>query len=98
MPEHVSAEALEDDVVVHRFLGDRQFISNRPGAIRRVIVENSGNYIRTAPTVRVLSPLFGRGLFLSTGEEWKYQRRTVAPAFARAPASARPRGADRHRR
>jgi cytochrome P450 len=29
-----------------------------------------------------LSPLFGRGLFLSTGEEWKHQRRGDAPAFA----------------
>jgi cytochrome P450 len=72
----------EDDVVAHRFLGHRQLIFNRPDAIRRVLVENSRNYVRTAPTVGVLSPLFGRGLFLSTGEEWKHQRRGDAPAFA----------------
>jgi cytochrome P450 len=76
-------EAFEDDIVVHRFLGYRQFIFNRPDAIRRILVENSGNYARTAPTIRVLGPVFGRGLFLSTGEEWKRQRRTTASAFAR---------------
>jgi cytochrome P450 len=74
-------EAFEDDIVVHRFLGYRQFIFNRPDAIRRILVENSGNYARTAPTIRVLGPVFGRGLFLSTGEEWKRQRRTTASAL-----------------
>ena len=72
-------EAFEDDVVVHRFRGHRQFIFNRPDAICRILVENPGNYVRAAPTIRVLSPLFGSGLFLSAGEEWKHQRRTVAP-------------------
>ena len=75
-------EAFEDDIVVHRFLGHRQLIFNRPDAIRRILVENSGNCIRTAPTIRVLGPVFGCGLFLSTGEDWKRQRRTTASAFA----------------
>jgi cytochrome P450 len=46
------------------------------------VVENSSNYVRTAPTIRVLSPISGRGLFLGSGEEWRRERRTVAPAFA----------------
>ena len=75
-------EAFEADVVVHRFLAHRQFIFNRPDAIRRTLIENPGNYVRTAPTIRVLSPIFGRELFLSGGEEWRGQRRTLAPAFA----------------
>ncbi len=32
--------------------------------------------------IRDLGPIFGRGLFLSTGEEWKHQRQTAASAFA----------------
>lgn len=67
-------EAFEDDIVVHRFLGHRQFIFNRPDAIRRILVENSGNYVRTAPTIRVLGPVFGRGLFLT-----EYRRGMEAP-------------------
>ena len=76
-------EAFEDDIVVHQFLGYRQFTFNLPDAICRILVENSGNYVRTAPTIRVLGPVFGRGLFLSlsTGGEWKRQRRTTASAF-----------------
>jgi cytochrome P450 len=75
-------EAFEEEVVVHRLFGRCQFILNHPDAIRHVLVENAGNYLRPAPTIRVLRPIFGSGLFLSSGEEWKRQRRTVAPAFA----------------
>ena len=75
-------EAFKHEVVIHRLLGRSQFILNRPDTIRHVLAENAANYVRTAPTIRVLQPIFGRGLFLSTGEEWKHQRRTVAAAFA----------------
>ena len=34
------------------------------------------------PPCAMLRPLLGNGLLLSDSEEWKYQRRTVAPAFA----------------
>ena len=76
------SEAFNHEVVIHRLLGRSQLILNRPNTIRHVLVENAANYVRTAPTIRVLQPIFGRGLFLSTGEEWKHQRRTVAAAFA----------------
>ena len=75
------SEAFEAEAVVVRLLGHRQFILNRPEAIRRVLVENPGNYARTAPTLRVLRPIFGRGLFLAEGGEWQAQRRTMAAAF-----------------
>jgi unspecific monooxygenase len=32
--------------------------------------------------MRMLRPLLGNGLLLSEGEDWRHQRRTVAPAFA----------------
>lgn len=75
-------EAFEEEVVIHRFLGRSPLILNRADAIRHVLIENAANYRRPAPTVRVLRPMFGRGLFLASGEEWRRQRRTVAPAFA----------------
>ncbi|HJU19773.1 MAG TPA: cytochrome P450 [Stellaceae bacterium] len=75
-------EAFEEEVVIHRLLGHRQIIFNRPEAIRHVLIENAGNYRRPAPTVRVLQPIFGGGLFLSAGAEWRRQRRMAAPAFA----------------
>ena len=75
-------EAFEEEVVVHRLFGRCQFILSQPDAIRHVLIDNAANYTRTAPTVRVLRPIFGDGLFLSRGEEWKHQRWTLAPAFA----------------
>jgi cytochrome P450 len=75
-------EAFEAEAVIHRFPGHAAIICNRAEAIRHILIENAGNYRRSAPTVRVLRPLLGGGLFLSSGEEWRRQRRTAAAAFA----------------
>ena len=50
--------------------------------------------------IRILRPLLGRGLLLSRGEDWRHQRRTLAPAFAprTMPILARPRCPRRRRR
>ena len=74
--------AYEDDVRVSGFLGRQWLLLNAPDAIRRVLIDNPGNYRRTRATIRILRPIVGRGLLLSEGEDWKHQRRTVAPAFA----------------
>ena len=50
--------------------------------IAKMLRENAQNYGRTRGTIRMLRPLLGNGLLLSEGEDWKHQRRTVAPAFA----------------
>jgi cytochrome P450 len=75
-------QAFEDEFVARRFLGRRQIILSRPAGIRRILVENPENYRRTASGIRILRPLLGQGLLLSRGEDWKHQRRTIAPAFA----------------
>jgi cytochrome P450 len=75
-------QAFEDDVVHRRFLGRQQIILSRPSGIHHVLVENTENYRRTNAGIRILRPLLGQGLLLSVGEDWKHQRRTLAPAFA----------------
>src|SRR5689334_20238223 len=72
-------EAFEEEVVVRKFLGRRQVILSRPAAIHHILVDNPANYRRTRPTIRMLWPLLGTGLLLSEGEDWRDQRRTVAP-------------------
>ena len=74
--------AYEQRVRVGGFLGRRWLLVNDPDAIRRVLVDNPANYRRTRTTIRILRPIIGAGLFLSDGEDWKVQRRTLAPAFA----------------
>ena len=76
------AAAFTEDVVVQSFLGRRHLLLQRPAAIRHVLVENPQNYARAPAVRRVLRPMFGQGLFLSAGAEWRAQRRAVAPAFA----------------
>lgn len=75
-------EAFDEEAVVRRFFGRRQIILNCPAGIQHVLVDNPGNYRRTAATMRMLRPLLGNGLLLSDGEDWRDQRRSLAPAFA----------------
>jgi len=75
-------EAFDEEVVYRSFFGHQQIILNRPSGIHHILVDNPDNYRRTPATMRMLRPLLGNGLLLSQGEEWKHQRRTVAPAFA----------------
>jgi cytochrome P450 len=75
-------EAFEEEVVVQRFLGRQHILLQHPEAIHHILVENPQNYARLPAVYRVLRPMFGRGLFLSAGEDWRRQRRAVAPGFA----------------
>jgi cytochrome P450 len=73
--------AYEEDIIKGRFFGHGSFILNTPDAIRHVLVDNYENYTRTAAGIRVLRPMLGEGLLIAEGRAWKYQRRTLAPAF-----------------
>ncbi|TVQ39509.1 MAG: cytochrome P450 [Geminicoccaceae bacterium] len=63
------------------FFGQRSVFTSDPEGIRRFLVDNAQAYTRTSPTFRILRPVLGNGLFLSEGDDWKFQRRTLAPAF-----------------
>jgi unspecific monooxygenase len=74
--------AYEEDVLVGRAFGRTRLLVNAPDAIHRVLVDNTANYCRTAATIRILRPIVGKGLLLSEGEDWRHQRRTIAPAMS----------------
>jgi unspecific monooxygenase len=75
-------QAFEEDVVFRRVFRRQQIIMSRPAGIQQILVDNPANYRRTAAGIRILRPLLGKGLLLSQGEDWRQQRRTLAPAFA----------------
>jgi len=77
-----SERAFTEEVLERRLFGRVQLTLNRPAAIRHVLIDNPENYARTSATLRLLYPIVGRGLLLAEGEEWRVQRRTVAPSFA----------------
>ncbi|MGQ0444901.1 MAG: cytochrome P450 [Beijerinckiaceae bacterium] len=71
-------------------------VVNDPAAIRRVLVDNAANYRKDALQKRVLGPGLSEGLLEAEGDDWRVQRRTLAPlftpktvnSFARATAAA----------
>src|SRR5215469_2991343 len=76
------ARAYQEDVLVRRFFGRTHMLINAPDAIHRVLVEHSANYRRSPASIRILRPITGNGLLLSDGDEWRHQRRIIAPALA----------------
>lgn len=75
------ARAYEELVIARPLLGRRTFTVSDPDAIRHVLIDNIGNYVRTPASVRILRPMLGDGLLISEGTPWRHQRRTLAPAF-----------------
>jgi unspecific monooxygenase len=74
--------AYQEDVLIRRVLGRSNMLLNAPDAIHRVLVDNPVNYRRSPASVRILRPITGKGLLLSEGDDWRHQRRTIAPALA----------------
>ena len=56
---------------------------HEPGAIRRVLLDNAANYRKDRLQRRVLSAGLSDGLLSAEGEQWRIQRRVIAPMFAR---------------
>jgi cytochrome P450 len=59
------------------------FLVHDPAAIKHVLLDNSENYRKDALQRRVLSAGLNDGLLSVEGERWSFQRRTLAPVFAR---------------
>src|SRR3984957_6088220 len=73
------AAAYRQDTTVRNFLGRINVLLNAPDAIHHVLVGSPGNYRRSPASIRILRAITGDGLLLSEGDDWKLQRRTVAP-------------------
>src|SRR5690348_7083264 len=65
-----------------------------PEGVKRVLLDNADNYIKSFQVQRQLKPALGNGLVTAEGASWRFQRRTAAPMFqmrqvaAFAPAMA----------
>ncbi len=69
-------------------LGSRWHMVQDPGALRRIFLDNVGNYPKSEIMLRMLRPAVGDSLFTSQGDAWRRQRRTVAPVFAQRNVTA----------
>ncbi|HEY0570182.1 MAG TPA: cytochrome P450 [Enterovirga sp.] len=67
-------------VVGEGVLGHVMVLSD-PAAIRYVLVDNAANYRKDDLQRRVLAPGLGNGLLTAECDEWRQQRRALAPLF-----------------
>ena len=77
----------EEPVVSGGFPFGRVAVVSEPAAIRKVLVENSHDYRKSALERRILSPRLRNGLVAVDAEQWSAQRRTLAPLFTRKSLS-----------
>jgi cytochrome P450 len=70
------------EFIAERILGRRIFIVNCPAGVQHVFVTNSKNYRKSPSNSATLTPVLGRGLFVSEGELWNRQRKVMSPAVA----------------
>ncbi|QRM30870.1 cytochrome P450 [Microvirga sp. VF16] len=59
----------------------RMTVVSDPAIIRHILVDNAANYRKDDLQLRILAPGLGRGLVTAEGDEWRLQRRTIAPLF-----------------
>ncbi len=71
----------EEPIVMTKGVLGRVMIVNDPAAIRHVFVDNANAYRKDELQRRVLAPGMADGLLTADGEEWRLQRRTLAPLF-----------------
>jgi cytochrome P450 len=68
------------DVVELRMIRGRFVTINHPALVRRVLVDNAGNY-RKSDILTTLRIVTGDGIVVSEGERWRRQRSLIQPAF-----------------
>jgi cytochrome P450 len=77
--------------VLHRrrdMMGLRVHLITDPDMVGRVMLDNKANYPRPGIAQRILSPLVGNGLLSAEGDDWRKQRKIVAPTFAPGAVAA----------
>lgn len=74
--------AFDDFYRKRQLFGFTIHVVTDPDLVGRVLLDNKENYLRPRLAQRILSPLIGNGLLSSEGEDWRKQRRIVAPTFA----------------
>lgn len=57
-------------------------VVSEPSLIRQVLIDNAEAYRKDDLQRRVLAPGLGNGLLSAEGDEWRLQRRTLAPIFS----------------
>jgi cytochrome P450 len=63
-------------------LGRNSIGVNHPDGVKHVLTTHAASYGRPAAAIRPVRWMMGNGLLLAEGEEWRTQRRMLAPLFS----------------
>ena len=77
----LGAEAFEERVIAADVLGQKSILLNDPEAIKRVLLDNAANYVKSKPFLKIIKPALGNSVLMTEGAEWRFQRRTSSPMF-----------------
>jgi len=77
-----TARHFEKPIVMGGLSIGRVAVVSEPAAIRRVLLENTANYKKDWLQQRILSAGLTNGLLTAEGNQWKVQRRALAPLFS----------------
>jgi len=81
----------DNPIVITRLPFGQVAVISDAGAIRHVLLDNAANYRKDTLQRRMVSAAFNNGLLMAEAEQWRFQRRTLAPLFtARAVAGFGP--------
>jgi cytochrome P450 len=72
----------ERPVSIGRTIFGLRAAAHDPAAVRRVFLDNAVNYRKDDLQLRILRPGLGNGLLTAEGEDWRFQRRALAPLFS----------------
>jgi cytochrome P450 len=71
----------EQPIVLGKTILGQMAVLSDATAIRHVLVENAGNYCKGPLQRRILGPGLGNGLLTVEDDDWRTQRRALAPLF-----------------
>jgi cytochrome P450 len=73
----------EEPIVAGGLPFGRALVVSEPSAVRRVLLDNAGNYEKDWIQRRILAAGFTDGLLAAEAHRWRVQRRALAPLFSR---------------
>jgi cytochrome P450 len=92
--EALPQAAYEQPIYEQKSIFGRILMVSEPEGVRRVLIDNVGNYPKDEMSDRFFSAMFGEGLLSTDGAKWRTHRKVMAPSFdprsvaAYAPAMA----------
>jgi cytochrome P450 len=80
-PLEVTPQAVyEQDTVVNPLSSTQRLWITSPALVKTVLLDEREKFQKLSQ-IRLLSPLLGKGILTTEGEEWKWQRQASAPMF-----------------